>query len=145
MSLTDRRVEITESALIENAEVPARTLANLRALGVRVQLDDFGTGYSSLSYLQRFPIDALKIDRSFVAGLGERAGAAAIFGAIVAMGHALGLNVVAEGIETGDQAGEALRLGCDSGQGYLFARPAPPAQATATRGGRRHGLAIAAR
>ncbi|MDQ6750691.1 MAG: EAL domain-containing protein [Actinomycetota bacterium] len=125
----DLGLEITESALIENAEVPARTLADLRALGVRVQLDDFGTGYSSLSYLQRFPVDGLKIDRAFVAGLGERPDASAIVSAIVAMGHALGLTIVAEGIETQVQAAEALRLGCDSGQGYLFGAPAPAAEA----------------
>jgi len=125
----DLGLEITESALIENAEVPARTLADLRALGVRVQLDDFGTGYSSLSYLQRFPVDGLKIDRTFIAGLGERPDASAIVGAIIAMGHALGLTIVAEGIETEAQADEAQRLGCDSGQGYLFGAPRPPAAA----------------
>jgi len=124
-------LEITESALIENAEVPARTLAELRALGVRVQLDDFGTGYSSLSYLQRFPVDGLKIDRSFIAELGERADASAIVGAIVAMGHALGLTIIAEGIETEAQADEAQRLGCDSGQGYLFGAPRPAVGAVA--------------
>lgn len=127
----DLCLEITESALIENAEVPARTLADLRALCVRVQLDDFGTGYSSLSYLQRCPVDGLKIDRTFIAGLGERADASAIVGAIVAMGHALGLTIVAEGIETELQADEAHRLGCDSGQGYLFGAPRPPTAAAA--------------
>ena len=94
-------------------------------MGVRVLLDDFGTGYSSLSYLQRFPIDVLKIDRSFIARLGEEASADAIVGAIVGMGHALGIQVVAEGIETREQAGQAAQLGCDYGQGFLFARPGP--------------------
>ena len=120
----DLALEITESALIENAAVPAQTLADLREIGVCIQLDDFGTGYSSLSYLHRFPVDVLKIDRSFVAELGDRPDASAIVSAIAAMGHALGLRVVAEGIETEAQANEALRLGCDFGQGYLFARPA---------------------
>ncbi len=123
----DLALEITESALIEDAEVPAKTLAELRDLGVGVMLDDFGTGYSSLSYLQRFPVDVLKIDRSFVASLSEGSPASAIVGAIVGMGHALGLRVVAEGIETEEQAAEALRLGCDSAQGFLFARPATAA------------------
>lgn len=124
-------LEITENALIKNPELPAHTLAGLRALGVRVHLDDFNTGYSSLGYLQRFPVDALKIDRRFIAELGVRPDASAIVSAMVAMGHALGLEVVAEGIETETQAGEALRLGCDSAQGYLFAHPAPPATVTA--------------
>jgi len=123
----DIALEITESALIEDAEVPSRTLAELRRLGVGVMLDDFGTGYSSLSYLHRFPVDVLKIDRSFILGLAEGSQSSAIVGAIVCMGHSLGLRIVAEGIETEEQAAEATRLGCDSAQGYLFARPAPPA------------------
>jgi diguanylate cyclase (GGDEF)-like protein len=121
----DIALEITESALIENAEVPARTLAELRRLGIGLMLDDFGTGYSSLSYLHRFPVDVLKIDRSFIEDLAEGSPSSAIVGAIVGMGHSLGLRVVAEGIETEEQAAEAQRLGCDSAQGYLFARPAP--------------------
>jgi len=118
-------LEITETALLECPETPARTLAALRELGVRVLLDDFGTGYSSLSYLRQFPVDVLKIDRSFIAELGDGPEASAIVEAIVGMGHALGLEVLAEGIETEDQAREVTRLGCDLGQGYLFARPAP--------------------
>ncbi len=121
----DLALEVTETALIDQVDVAARNLQRLRAMGVRVLLDDFGTGYSSLSYLQRFPIDALKIDRSFIAALGERPAAAEIVKAIVGMGHSLGLKVVAEGIETDDQALDSARLGCDSAQGYLFARPAP--------------------
>jgi diguanylate cyclase (GGDEF)-like protein len=123
----DLALEITESALIEDADVASETLAELRRLGHRVMLDDFGTGYSSLSYLQRFPVDVLKIDRSFIDGLAESSPSSAIVGAIVGMGHSLGLEVVAEGIETEDQAAEAHRLGCDWAQGYLFARPAPAA------------------
>jgi diguanylate cyclase (GGDEF)-like protein len=121
----DLRLEITESALIENPDVPARALVELRRLGVGVLLDDFGTGYSSLSRLQQFPVDVLKIDRSFVGHLGDEPSAAAMVQAIVGMGHSLGLTVVAEGIETDAQAAEARRLGCDSGQGYWFARPVP--------------------
>ena len=121
----DLSLEITETALLECAETPARTLAALRELGVQVLLDDFGTGYSSLSYLRQFPVDVLKIDRSFIAGLGDRPEASAIVQAVVGMGHALGLEVLAEGIETEAQAREVTRLGCDLGQGFLFARPAP--------------------
>ena len=122
---SDLALELTETALIEYPETPIRTLTALRALGVRIVLDDFGTGYSSLSYLQRFPIDELKIDRSFVAELGTQPAAGAIVEAIVGMGHSLGIRVVAEGIETEAQAAAVTRLGCDSGQGFLFARPAP--------------------
>ena len=121
----DLSLEITETALLECADKPAQTLASLRELGVQVLLDDFGTGYSSLSYLRQFPVDVLKIDRSFIAELGERPEASAIVEAIVGMGHALGLEVLAEGIETEHQALEVARLGCDLGQGFLFARPGP--------------------
>ena len=121
----DLALEVTETALVDDSEVPARNLERLREMGVRVLLDDFGTGYSSLSYLQRFPIDVLKIDRSFIARLGQEDSAEAIVGAIVGMGHALGIQVVAEGIETRTQAGQAADLGCDYGQGFLFARPTP--------------------
>jgi predicted signal transduction protein with EAL and GGDEF domain len=122
----DLAIEVTETALIEDSNVPAATLRELRALGVKILLDDFGTGYSSLSHLQRFPIDALKIDRSFVMHLGTGEDNSAIVCAIAAMAHALDLEVVAEGVETAEQAAEALALGCGSAQGYYFARPAPP-------------------
>ena len=95
---------------------------------MKILLDDFGTGYSSLSHLQRFPIDALKIDRSFVLRLGSEEGDRAIVRAIVAMASALGLEVVAEGVETAEQAADAQSLGCAFAQGYYFARPAPPAE-----------------
>jgi len=111
---------------------PARTteiLGQLRALGVRVSLDDFGTGYCSLSYLQQFPVDTLKIDRSFVARISEHGGDAEIVSLIVALAHTLGLEVVAEGTETQAQVEHLRGLGCGFGQGYLFARPAPPEQA----------------
>ena len=95
---------------------------------MKILLDDFGTGYSSLSHLQRFPIDALKIDRSFVMHLGAGEDDRAIVRAIAAMASALGLEVVAEGVETAEQAAEAQALGCGLAQGYYFARPAPPAE-----------------
>jgi predicted signal transduction protein with EAL and GGDEF domain len=124
----DLAIEVTETALIEDSSVPAASLRELKSLGVKIMLDDFGTGYSSLSHLQRFPIDALKIDRSFVMHLGAGEDDRAIVRAIAAMASALGLGVVAEGVETAEQAAETLALGCDSAQGYYFARPAPPAE-----------------
>jgi diguanylate cyclase (GGDEF)-like protein len=118
-------IEITESMLMENTQATLATLRALRELGVRLVLDDFGTGYSSLSYLERFPIDALKIDRSFVAGL-DSGGSAAIVTAIVSMAHSLGMTVTAEGVETEDQLEQLRRLGCEYAQGFFFGRPAPP-------------------
>jgi predicted signal transduction protein with EAL and GGDEF domain len=123
----DLAIEITETALIEESNVPAASLHALRSLGVKILLDDFGTGYSSLSHLQRFPIDALKIDRSFVMHLGAGDGHGSIVHAIAAMAGALGIEVVAEGVESAEQAAEVQALGCGSAQGYYFARPAPPA------------------
>ncbi len=99
----------------------------MRALGVRLAIDDFGTGYSSLSYARRFPIDELKIDRSFVAGLGQTGEDAAIVTAAIAFARALHLDVTAEGVETADQASSLRGLGCDRAQGFLFARPMPEA------------------
>jgi diguanylate cyclase (GGDEF)-like protein/PAS domain S-box-containing protein len=119
-------LEITESVLLEEATAPMTVLGDLRDRGLRVVLDDFGTGYSSLSYLQRFPLDGLKIDRSFVANLGSGAGdGAAIVDAVARMAKSLGLEVVAEGIETDGQAALVASLGCSLGQGYLFAAPMP--------------------
>jgi len=124
----DLAIEVTETALIEESSVPEASLGELKSLGVKILLDDFGTGYSSLSHLQRFPIDALKIDRSFVMHLGAGEDNTAIVRAIAAMASALGLDVVAEGVETAEQAAKALALGCSSAQGYYFARPAPAAE-----------------
>ena len=124
----DLAIEVTETALIEDSSVPATSLRQLKALGVKILLDDFGTGYSSLSHLQRFPIDALKIDRSFVMHIGTGEDNRAIVRAIAAMASALGLEVVAEGVETAEQATEAQALGCGLAQGYYFARPAPAAE-----------------
>ncbi len=118
-------LEITESALLEDSEGVVRRLQELKALGVRIAVDDFGTGYSSLNYLKRLPVDAVKIDRSFVAGLGTNADDSAIVGAIVGMARALRLTSIAEGVETEEQLAELRALGCDSAQGYLFATPQP--------------------
>ncbi len=118
-------LEVTEGVLIDDPNDVQKTLDALRGLGVSLALDDFGTGYSSLSYLQRFPFQRLKIDRAFVASLGAVGNAGAIVHSIVALGHALGMVVLAEGIET-EQQRVLLRLaGCDEMQGYLFAEPRP--------------------
>jgi len=119
-------LEVTESAVIQDPEAAAVTLAALRNLGVRVAIDNFGTGYSSLSYLQKLPLDTLKIDRSFLAGLKEQGAAAAIVQAAATMAHALGVDVTAEGIETEEQLSAIAKLGCDYAQGYLLSRPLPP-------------------
>jgi diguanylate cyclase (GGDEF)-like protein len=123
----DLVLEITEHGVLEDFAAAFRHLQEVRALGVRVAVDDFGTGWSSLSYLQRLPVDELKIDRSFVATLGVEGPSMAIVGSLVSLAHGLGLTVVAEGVETEEQLAELRRLGCDSVQGYLLARPAPPA------------------
>ena len=128
LAAADLAIEITETALIEDSSVPAATLRELKALGLKIVLDDFGMGYSSLSHLQQFPIDVLKVDRSFVAQLGTEADDGAIVRAIAAMAGALGLEVVAEGVETPEQAAQALALGCGWAQGFHFARPVPPAE-----------------
>jgi len=122
----DLMLEITEHGVLEDFAAAYRHLQEVRALGVRVSVDDFGTGWSSLTYLQRLPVDELKIDRSFVATLGVDGPSMAIVGSLVDMAHALGLRVVAEGVETADQLAELHRLDCDAVQGYLLARPARP-------------------
>jgi EAL domain-containing protein (putative c-di-GMP-specific phosphodiesterase class I) len=116
-------MEIGESSVMEDTEAAAAVLAELRGAGVRVSIDDFGTGYSSLMHLNRFPIDFLKIDRSFVEGLDRDPAAGNIVTAVISMAHALGLPTIAEGVETGEQLYTLRRLGCDYAQGYLFARP----------------------
>ncbi len=118
-------LEITESVAMSDAEATGVTLRALHELGVRVALDDFGTGYSSLAYLSRLPLDVIKVDRSFVAGLGESAMNLAIIRAVVGLAQGLGIVVTAEGIERSDQLDALRELGCDRGQGYLFARPMP--------------------
>jgi Amt family ammonium transporter len=123
-------LEITESVVMDQSEASIERLRALRGLGVGLVLDDFGTGYSSLSYLRRLPLDAIKVDRSFVSGLGldgrEAAVDLPIVQAVISLAHGLGIDVVAEGIEGPGQL-ECLRdLECDRGQGYYFARPLPP-------------------
>lgn len=118
-------LEITEGVLIDNPDEMVKRIEDLHKLGVRIALDDFGSGYSNLGYLQRFPLDKLKIDRSFVTALGNSANGGVIIQAIVALGRALGLSVLVEGVET-EQQRVLLRLaGCDEMQGFLFAKPAP--------------------
>ncbi len=118
-------LEVTESALVEHHDCAVRVLHELAQRGVRVGIDDFGTGQSSLGYLKVLPIDTLKIDQSIVEGLGKDPEDAAVVSAVVSLGHALGLTVTAEGIETSVQLQELRALGCDLGQGYYFARPQP--------------------
>jgi diguanylate cyclase (GGDEF)-like protein len=122
-------LELTENMTTENVERMIATMQALREVGVHLSLDDFGTGYSSLSYLRRFPIDTLKIDRSFVHDVASDAGAASICRSIVTVGHELGLRVLAEGCETIDQIAALYRDGCDAFQGFWFGRPVPAVQA----------------
>jgi len=117
------KLEITESVLMRDAESTTARMHALTDIGVRFAIDDFGTGYSSLSYLKRFPVDTLKIDRSFVEGLGADSQALAIVQGIVALAKALNLSVTGEGVETPAQHTQLRELGCDRGQGYLYARP----------------------
>jgi predicted signal transduction protein with EAL and GGDEF domain len=124
-------LELTESALMEESELVAENLRGLKALGVALMLDDFGTGYSSLAYLRKFPIDAIKIDRRFIAGLGHSTDDTTIVEAIIRMAAGLRLDVVAEGIETPAQATILHDMGCRNGQGFLWSRPLAPERATA--------------
>ena len=116
-------LEITESTAMQQTDVTLRTLRRLKALGVSIAIDDFGTGYSSLSYLRRFPVDKVKIDRSFVAEVPQDRDQGAIVSAIVALAHALQIGVVAEGVETEAQREFLRSCGCDFIQGYLVGRP----------------------
>ncbi len=125
------KLEITESAIMENAETTIMMLKQLRALGIRLSIDDFGTGYSSLSYLHRFPIDTLKVDRSFVSTMEDGSENGEIVRTIIALAKTLSLDVVAEGIETIHQLHQLRILGCEYGQGYLFSRPVPAEDAQA--------------
>ncbi|HVV62997.1 MAG TPA: EAL domain-containing protein [Pseudolabrys sp.] len=118
-------LEITEGVLIERPDDVLRVIEELHALGVRIALDDFGAGYSNLGYLQRFPLDKLKIDRSLVANLSRGSNGAHIIQAVIVLGRALGVSVLAEGIETEEQRVLLRLAGCDEMQGYLFAKPGP--------------------
>lgn len=116
-------LEITESVAMEGAESSVEILTQLKSLGVKLAIDDFGTGFSSLSYLKRFPVDMLKIDKSFVDGIAFAGPDKAIVQAVIALGHALGLQVIAEGVETPEQVAELRELGSELGQGFYFSRP----------------------
>jgi diguanylate cyclase (GGDEF)-like protein len=118
-------LEMTESMMLDNPDQVEATLRRIRATGVRLALDDFGTGYSSLSMLQRFPIQRIKIDRAFVNGIAERSNDRSLVRTIIAMGQSMGLDLVAEGVETVHQLQSLQQLGCDKAQGFLISRPVP--------------------
>ena len=117
------KLEITETAVMEKAEVATATLGQLKGLGVKLHIDDFGTGYSSLSYLHRFPVDELKIDRLFVSRMGADDESSEIVTTIVQLAHNLGMEVAAEGVETVEQFAQLRALSCEYGQGYYFSKP----------------------
>ena len=123
------KLEITESMVIENIDTTAEMLTQLRALGVELSIDDFGTGYSSLSYLHRFPINTLKIDRSFISQMHSTENAE-IVRTIITLARSLEMDVVAEGVETAEQLEQLRALGCDYAQGYIFSRPLEAGDAT---------------
>jgi diguanylate cyclase (GGDEF)-like protein len=118
-------IELTESMAVTGGDVDKYSLSGLRQLGVQLEIDDFGTGYSSISYLRRLPVNVVKIDKSLIDGLGTDEEQGSFVEAVLHLIHACGLKAVAEGIETAEQADELVRLGCASGQGYYFGRPAP--------------------
>jgi EAL domain-containing protein (putative c-di-GMP-specific phosphodiesterase class I) len=120
------QLDITETACISATATHESNLDNLKGLGVRISIDDFGTGYSSLSYLKRLPADTLKVDKSFVAGLGEDVQDTAIVQMVIDLAHTFGMEIVAEGVENKKQAEQLKEMGCDMAQGYYFARPLPP-------------------
>jgi EAL domain-containing protein (putative c-di-GMP-specific phosphodiesterase class I) len=124
-------LEMTETAIMNDAEPALRMLSQLKTLNVQIHMDDFGTGYASLSFLHRFPIDTLKIDRSFVVDMDIRPGASEIVRTIVALAKNLNMRVIAEGIETKEQLTELKNLQCNLAQGNYFCRPLEPAAATA--------------
>ncbi len=146
------QVEVTEHVLLDDEDVAVSQIAALKDLGVKIVIDDFGTGYSSLAYLRRFPVDLLKVDRSFVSGVNGGTGDAAIVRGVIDLAHRLGLTAVAEGVESADQVATLRDLGCERAQGYLLGRPAPapprppswppgPHPATAAPPARRAGAA----
>jgi diguanylate cyclase (GGDEF)-like protein len=122
------QLEMTESVLMDDAAATITILQSLKGLGVRLGVDDFGTGYSSLAYLRRFPVDVLKIDRSFVSGLGKDLEDSAVVAAVVSLADTLGFSTIAEGVETAVQRECLVGLGCSRAQGYLFARPIPASE-----------------
>jgi EAL domain-containing protein (putative c-di-GMP-specific phosphodiesterase class I) len=116
-------LEVTENIIVDDGERSIEVLSDLKALGIRIAMDDFGTGYSSLSYLRRLPIDIVKIDQGFIADIGQPAVGGTIVAAVTNLAHALGLTVVAEGVETSHQHEEVKRMGCDQAQGFFYAAP----------------------
>jgi EAL domain-containing protein (putative c-di-GMP-specific phosphodiesterase class I) len=122
-------LEMTESVLMTDTDENLEALVRLKALGVSLAIDDFGTGYSSLAYLRRFPVDILKIDRSFVEHVGDQTDDAALAGTIVQLGRSLGMSTVAEGIEAYGQLAALREMGCRYAQGYYFSRPVPATEA----------------
>ncbi len=131
MDPTKLILEMTEDIIIEDTERAIDAFATLRAMGIRIALDDFGTGYSSLSYLLRLPVNIVKIDQSFIAGIGQPAAGAVIVAAVTSLAHALELTVVAEGVETRRQHEAITNIGCDFAQGYFYAAPMPAAAVSA--------------
>ena len=121
----DLAVEITESALLRRLDAAAHVLRELRACGVRVYIDDFGTGYSSLAYLHRLPLDAIKVDRTFVDGVRDEPWSRQLVSSVVAMAASLGVRVIAEGVSDPAQRDVLRELGCGYAQGFLFSRPIP--------------------
>lgn len=136
LSAHELELEITESLLMSDADSVLRELVDLREMGVGIAMDDFGTGYSSLSYLSRYPISKIKIDRSFMLGLSRDRAASAIVSCIVSLGRSLDVEILAEGVETEEQARLLSDLGCDQGQGFLFGRPKPASDAAERLRGR---------
>jgi EAL domain-containing protein (putative c-di-GMP-specific phosphodiesterase class I) len=125
-------IEITETALMRNTDTTARRLRELKAIGIQIAIDDFGTGYSSLSYLQKFPVDSIKIDRSFVDGISRSPESTALIHTLVQLGRDLGLRTPAEGVETTEQAEHLKGQHVDEAQGFLLAKPLDPATFEAT-------------
>jgi EAL domain-containing protein (putative c-di-GMP-specific phosphodiesterase class I) len=123
-------LDVTETVYVKVLAANTAILDRLRALGVRFSIDDFGTGYSSLSYLKRLPADAIKIDKSFVDGLGKDVEDTAVIRMIIELAHTLGLEVIAEGVETEEQVALLKEMGCDFAQGYHFSKPLPPEAAS---------------
>jgi len=123
-------LEVTESVAMHEVEATIAALQALKATGVRLAIDDFGTGYSSLAYLKRYPVDKLKVDQSFVRHMASEASDAAIVRAVIALGHALGLTVIAEGVESEAQLALLAEYGCEEMQGFLLSRPLPAAELT---------------
>jgi EAL domain-containing protein (putative c-di-GMP-specific phosphodiesterase class I) len=119
------QLEFTERTVMHNAEFALGKLWRLKGLGVSFAIDDYGKGYSCLYYLKRMPVDLLKIDRAFITGLGQNPDDTAIVSGTIGLGHALGLQAVAEGVESAEQLAELRKLGCDLAQGYHFAKPLP--------------------